>query len=43
VNSDEASTWGKAMGSKDSRGRSSRYEKDLGNGEELITFVIWPD
>ncbi len=40
---DDPSSWGKARGSKDSRGRSSQFEKDLGNGEKLITFVIWTD
>ncbi len=26
---------------KDSRGRTSRYGRDIGNGEKLFTFVIW--
>lgn len=43
ANTDDPSSWGKAIGSKDSRGRSSQFEKDLSNGEKLITFVIWTD
>jgi hypothetical protein len=34
------SAWGKAV-SQDARGKNSLYERDLGNGEKLFTFVIW--
>lgn len=32
--------WGKAV-KKDSRGHDSLYERDLGKGQKLFTFVIW--
>lgn len=34
--------WGKAI-EHDSKGRPSKYEKDLGNGRKVHTFVIWAD
>ncbi len=40
VNTDDPSGWGKEI-RKDSRGNSSLFEKDLGNGQKLFTFVIW--
>ncbi len=40
VNTDDPSSWGKEI-RKDARGGSSLFEKDLGNGEKLFTFVIW--
>jgi len=41
--SDKPSSWGQPIGDKDSRGRSSHFELDLGNGEKLFTFVVWAD
>ncbi len=35
-----ASDWGKEI-SKDSRGHSSLYERNLGGGDKVFTFVIW--
>lgn len=43
VYSDNPSSWGKQTGHKDSRGRSSHFELDLGNGQKVFTFVIWAD
>jgi len=37
---DDPSSWGKEI-RKDARGRSSLFERDLGNGEKLVTHVIW--
>lgn len=34
--------WGKEV-RKDSKGNSSVYRRNLGNGEEVFTFVIWAD
>lgn len=34
--------WGRAV-KKDARGKNSLYERDLGNGEKLFTFVTWAD
>jgi hypothetical protein len=34
------SAWGKAV-RQDARGNNSIYERDLGNGEKLFTFVTW--
>ena len=34
--------WGKEI-KKDSRGKTSMYVRDLGNGEKVFTFVIWAD
>lgn len=34
------SEWGQAI-RQDARGNNSLYERDLGNGEKLFTFVIW--
>ena len=36
------SNWGRVV-STDARGRSSLYERDLGNGKKLFTFVTWAD
>lgn len=36
------SEWGKAI-RKSSDGRNSLYERDLGRGNKLFTFVIWAD
>ncbi len=35
-----ASEWGSTKG-HDSNGRASTFERDLGNGDKLITHVIW--
>ena len=34
--------WGQAV-AQDGRGRNSRYERDLGNGVVVITYVIWAE
>ncbi len=34
--------WGKAL-RKDSHGKTSLYERNLGNGEKLFTFVFWAE
>lgn len=36
----DPSAWGEAI-SKDAQGKNSLYERDLGNGEKLFTFVTW--
>ncbi len=36
----DVAEWGKSV-KKDSRGKTSLFERDLGNGEKLLTFVIW--
>ena len=40
VNLDEPPAWGKEI-RKDSRGHSSLFERDLGGGNKVFTFVIW--
>lgn len=40
IDFDNPSAWGKAV-KKDARGNNSLYERNLGNGEKLFTFVIW--
>ena len=37
---ENASEWGKEI-RKDSRGHSSLFERDLGKGDKVFTFVIW--
>ena len=37
---DNHSDWGQAK-RHDQKGRASMYEKDLGNGKKLFTFVVW--
>ncbi len=37
-----ASEWGKAI-KKDSRGKTSLYERDLGKGNKIFTFVTWAE
>lgn len=39
---DSPSAWGQAK-RYDQKGRASMYEKDLGNGRKLFTFVIWAE
>ena len=34
--------WGKSL-KKDSRGKTSLFEKDLGKGDKVYTFVLWAD
>ena len=34
--------WGKAV-RKDSKGNNSVYRRNLGNGEEVFTFVVWAE
>ncbi|MBI3274234.1 MAG: hypothetical protein HYZ69_03755 [Candidatus Colwellbacteria bacterium] len=40
VDTSDAKEWGKAL-KHDSRGKDSLYERNLGNGEKLFTFVVW--
>lgn len=39
---DNHSDWGQAK-RYDQKGRASMYEKDLGKGKKLFTFVVWAD
>ena len=39
---EKASEWGKSL-RKDSKGRNSLFERDLGGGNKVFTFVIWAD
>lgn len=40
VSVDDRSEWGKEM-RKDKRGKGSLYERDLGRGNKVFTFVTW--
>lgn len=40
VNLDELAEWGRVV-RKSSNGRNSLYERDLGRGHKVFTFVIW--
>ncbi len=40
VNTDNLSGWGKEI-RKDSRGHGSLYERDLGGGNKVFTFITW--
>lgn len=42
VDTDNPSAWGQAK-RNDQKGRGSLYERDLGNGRKLFTFVIWAE
>ena len=42
IDSDDSSTWGKSL-RKDSKKRNSLFERDLGKGNKVVTFVIWAD
>lgn len=42
ANLDEPSAWGKSL-RKDGRGRDSLFERDLGRGKKVFTFVVWAD
>jgi len=41
-NLDDPSAWGKAV-KQDEYGKNSPYERNLGNGEKLFTFIIWAE
>lgn len=38
----EPAAWGKVL-ERDARGRPSTFERDLGNGVKVHTFVVWAD
>ena len=40
IDLNDPSAWGKAV-RQDARGNNSLYERDLGNGQKLFTFVTW--
>lgn len=40
IDLNDPSAWGRAV-KQDARGHNSLYERDLGNGEKLFTFVTW--
>lgn len=42
VDTENPSEWGKEI-SQDSHGRTSLFERDLGGGHRVFTFVIWAD
>ncbi|MEK7117645.1 MAG: hypothetical protein AAB861_02615 [Patescibacteria group bacterium] len=42
INAEDSDEWGKAI-RKDKNGKPSLYEKDLGKGQKLFTFVIWTE
>jgi hypothetical protein len=42
IDHDELGEWGRAV-KKSSDGRNSLYERDLGGGKKVFTFVIWAD
>ena len=42
IDLNDASAWGLVI-RVDAQGNTSLYERDLGNGEKLFTFVIWVD
>ena len=39
---ENASEWGKEV-RKDSHGKTSLFERDLGKGDKVFTFVVWAD
>ena len=39
---EKASEWGKSL-KQDNHGRDSLFERDLGKGNKIFTFVIWAD
>ena len=41
-NHNDASEWGKSI-REDGNSRTSHYERDLGNGDKVFTFVIWAE
>ena len=38
----EVADWGKSI-RKDGKGRTSLYERDLGKGNKVFTFILWAD
>ena len=40
VDLDDPSAWGKSL-RKDSHGRDSLFERNLGGGQKVFTFVVW--
>ena len=42
INTENPSEWGKSIRTSPD-GRSSLFERDLGNGHKVFTFVIWAD
>ena len=42
VDTDNPSAWGQAR-RNDQKGRGALYERDLGNGKKLFTFVVWAE
>lgn len=40
IDANDPSAWGQAV-KHDAEGKNSLYVRDLGNGEKVITFVIW--
>lgn len=42
INLDNPSEWGRAI-SQDEKGRNNKFEKDLGNGNRIITHVFWAE
>lgn len=42
ADAEDPAAWGKEI-RQDSHGHSSVFEKDLGNGHKVFTFVIWAD
>ena len=38
----DVAEWGKSL-KQDGKGRTSLYERDLGKGEKLFTFVLWAE
>ena len=41
--SNDPKAWGRPTGHTDSEGRPTHFEKDLGGGHKLRTFVIWAE
>lgn len=39
---DEPETWGKEV-AHDQKGRASQFERELGNGKKVLTFVVWAE
>lgn len=42
INHSDSSTWGKEI-KKSANGHNSLYEKDLGKGNKIFTFVVWAE
>lgn len=42
IDLDNPSEWGRGL-RQDSHGKNSLYERDLGNGKKVFTFVIWAE